>query len=102
MNVSGDVDEMTYNYTAASLGLALAELAVDGTTVDLGSMNLAMNNVTGTTVMRTGDVRQSSQTFNSGAVTYDIDVADPEDGGRMKMNGQLDSMSFAGDGSFPP
>lgn len=101
MNVSGDADAMTYIYAAAEVAIDLRDLVVDGENVDLGTINVLMKNLTGTTEMTMGDIRQSRQTMNSGEVSYDINVADPEGSGQFMMNGAFDGMSFDGTGSFP-
>lgn len=101
MVVSGDASEMTYSYTAAEAAVRLAELVVEGQPVDLGNFDINMANITGSTIMKIGELRSTSQKMSTGAVTYNVDFADPEGSGRIVMKGGVDSMEFGGAGSIP-
>ncbi len=100
--VSGDPDDMTYNYSVADLTLALAELVVDGTPRDIGTATLTIKDITGTSNMKSGDLRTNTQRVNTGPIEMAIDFTDPEGSdARIVMNGAYNSIGFVGGGTFP-
>ncbi|WP_101067263.1 DUF2125 domain-containing protein [Roseovarius salinarum] len=101
MTVSGNPGAMTYNYSAAAMGLALADIDAPDVPEDFGTASMSIANMTGTTEMQAGDPAVSSQTLNTGAVTYDLDLKDPESGDRMVMQGGFGALSVKGDGTLP-
>ena len=101
MTVSGDASDLKYDYAADEVSIALKQLVVEGTPVDVGTAMMSMAQLAGSTSMKVGNLRMTDQSMTSGAVTYALDFADPEGEGRMVMNGKFDSMNFAGKGSFP-
>ncbi|HEY9039462.1 MAG TPA: DUF2125 domain-containing protein [Roseovarius sp.] len=95
MTVSGDEAEMIYAYTAGSVGVAMENLVAEGEPVDFGAASIAMQDVTGRTVITAGDLRQSDQQISSGPVTYEIAAIDPEDpASKLNMTGQIDSIQM--------
>ncbi|WP_397542480.1 DUF2125 domain-containing protein [Roseovarius salis] len=105
INVSGDPDDMTYTYSAAMVGLSLDRLAVEGETVDMaefGTAELSLANVAGSTRMVIGELRRSIQKVSSGAITYLVDINEPEGGdGHVVVRGGADSMDLKADVSLP-
>jgi hypothetical protein len=101
MTVSGDPDDMTYNYTAGEIMLALREVVVDDETMDLGTAQIAMADVTGTSTMTKGALRSSEQKMSTGAVNYTVDISDPEGSGNLFIEGGAENMDFRGEGDFP-
>ena len=99
--ISGDPDDMTYNYSVAELTLALAELVVEGTPVDLGTLSMTMADITGSSNMKVGDQRSTTQRINSGPVSFTMDVTDPDTGGKALISGNYESMGFTGSGTLP-
>ncbi|MFD1156535.1 DUF2125 domain-containing protein [Roseovarius aestuarii] len=99
--ISGDPDDMTYNYSVAEMTIALAELVVEGTPVELGSASMTVSDIIGSSNMKIGDLRSTTQRVNSGSVAFELDVTDPEGSGRMQINGNYESIGFDGSGSFP-
>lgn len=103
MNVSGDPDNMTYTYSAAELAMSLVSVMAEGTAADIGTAEVTLANLAGTTVMKQGDLLVSDQKMTTGAVAYNLDITDPDGGGgRMVINGGAESMDFAGTASLPP
>jgi len=95
MTVSGDVSDMTYTYSAASVGVALAEIVAKGTPVDIGTAALEMTRVSGSTNMKVGNIRTSTQQVISGPVTYNVDIKDPDSSnGRFVLNGGTESLNM--------
>ena len=99
--VSGDPDDMTYNFSVAELTIALTELVVEGTPVDLGTLSLTIADITGSSNMKNDELRSTSQRLNTGPVSYSVDMADPEGEGQVEISGSYDSLGFDGSGSFP-
>ena len=101
MNVSGDADQMTYDYTAALAKISLSEVAVNGEPIDIGKLEMSVADTEGQSVMTIGELRETQQKMTTGVVDYTVDVKDPEGGGQFKMSGSIDGMSLEGGGSFP-
>ncbi len=102
MIVSGDTSDMTYDYTAKSIAVALDKIMAEGKTVDIGKAEFVMTDVAGQSHMTIGNMRAADQSFKTGTVTYELDMADPEGGdGRIKMKGSVAGLDFAGKGLIP-
>ncbi len=104
MVVSGTPENMTYDYTANSLNLALDSMEFDGEAVskDVFALNVQMNEIAGSSEMKIGENRDIAQKFTAGSLTYDVafDEPDSEDDGRIK--GNLADLTFEGDTIIPP
>lgn len=95
MVASGDPDDILYAYSADEIAMEMRDLMVEGETVDLGTLRIAMADVEGSSRMQTGELRRSDQSFAAGPVTYAIDMADPEgEEGRVVMNGQMAALAL--------
>ncbi len=79
MVVTGDPSNMTYTYSAASIGMVLTNLMAEGKPVDIGTAEVEMTDVSGTSQMTIGNVRSNAQKLVAGAVTYAINMKDPDD-----------------------
>ena len=102
MIVSGDPTDMTYTYSAAEVALKLAKLVVEGKEVPFGAAEMMIKDFSGNSKMKIGNLRDISQVLNSGAVTYNIDFANPENSDEfVKVNGTLARLMFEGTGSYP-
>lgn len=101
MIASGDADQMTYDYTAETATMELGEMIVDGTPTDIGKASLTVSNLIGSSVSTTGDLHELAQTFETGAVAYDIDITDPESKATMAAQGAIDSVTYSGGGTLP-
>lgn len=101
MTVGGDPDEMSYTYAADQLGVALTDLVVEGESVATGKTGISLSDVSGSTEVQAGELRQTTQMMSAGEANYDIDITDPEGDGRLVMEGSFDSMRFDGTGNFP-
>lgn len=99
--ISGEPDDMTYNYSVAEMTLALAEVVVNGAPVDFGQASLSIGDITGSSSMKKGEMRSTDQRMNTGPVTLALDIIDPEGEGRMKFNANYNGIGFTGSGSFP-
>ena len=102
MVVSGDADAMSYTYSAASIGVALANVMAEGQSVDVGTAMMEMTKVSGNSDMTLGDVRTSTQKILTGPITYAFDITDPDNADtRFVINGQTDSLEMDADVAIP-
>lgn len=103
MVVSGTPEDMTYDYSAASLGIALASLDVEGEDLpeDALAVNLTVNDVTGTSRMQIGENRDIAQSFTAADLIYDLAFQDPESGEDARINGKMEQLDFEGDTIVP-
>jgi len=96
MIVSGNSNDMNYAYAAASVGVSLATVVVEGQSIDLGTAGMEMSNVSGTSQMTTGNIRTVTQEIVSGAVSYAVDISDPSGSdGKFVLNGGTDSATIS-------
>lgn len=102
MTVSGDPSDLAYTYTAGEIAMSLRELVAEGAAVDLGTVNISIADVVGSTTMNVGNIRTTDQQIKTGPVNYLIDMADPEGGeGSVYMKGQFAGMEARGTGALP-
>lgn len=101
MVASGDTDQMTYDYKADTAALELGEVIVDGTPTEVGKASMTISDLTGATVTTGGDLRETEQTFTSGAVAYVLDIVDPESSATLASQGSIDSFAYTGSGTLP-
>lgn len=104
MIVSGDPDDMVYDYTADTLRIALGELVVDGETVsrDMARGSLSLSDLVGqSTSSASGDGREIAQTMTAAGATYDFGFTDPDSGGTGSFTGSMANLRFEGSSSVP-
>lgn len=103
MVVSGTPEDMTYDYTAQSLGLALGDVTVDGETMPEDSLDLSLSlaDLAGTSRMVIGEGRTVDQTFTAADLTYEVDFNEPETGEQGRINGKLEQLAFEGRNVIP-
>jgi hypothetical protein len=101
VNISGDPDDMTYNYSVAKSALSLDKLMVNGIAIDVGEASLSIADIIGSIHMKTGDLRETEQKFDTGPIRIAVDFTDPENKGHIVMNGNYGGINFEGAGSFP-
>ncbi|MDX1781650.1 MAG: hypothetical protein R3256_10050, partial [Thalassovita sp.] len=65
MVASGAPGDLTYTYSAASMGMALAEMVAKGTVVDPGEISLSLRNISGSASTSGTDLRTSKQDFRA-------------------------------------
>ncbi|KIC45398.1 hypothetical protein RA28_12285 [Ruegeria sp. ANG-S4] len=103
MVVSGTPEDMTYDYSAASIGLELASLDVEGEDIpeDALDVDFKINDLSGQSRMQIGENREINQTFKAADLVYNLAFQDPESGEDARVNGKLDQLDFEGDTVVP-
>lgn len=103
MVVSGAPDDMTYNYTAATVGVTLDSLTVEGDTLPPEALRMAvtLNNIISSTHMQLSDMRSYDQDMKAASLTYDMAFDDPESDDAATFQGNIQKLGFEGTGSMP-
>jgi len=103
MVVSGTPSDMTYNYTAAGIGMGLDSLTVEGDTLPPEALSVAfsMSNVISSTRMQLSDIRSYEQDMKASALTYELVFDDPESEDAGTFRGSLQKLGFEGAGTLP-
>lgn len=103
MLVSGSPEDMTYDYKAAGLGLALTSLIADGETIPADALKagFTMQDVSGQSRMQIGEMRTIAQTMSAAGLSYEIAFDDPESDESASFAGTLGDLGFEGSGTLP-
>lgn len=99
--VSGEPEDMTYSYTAASLALTLEEFDVEGEAPDDLQFTVTMDNLIGKSSMKLGDMRDVAQNFAADRMTYELRIVDSAEDANVVAVGEVDGLSFEGEGVIP-
>ena len=103
MVVSGDTSEMEYSYSAATAGLTLKDLEIEGEAVptDVAALTVNMTDLASNTLMKIGDVRSYTQSMTVATMAYDFMFNEPEGSDNAAFNGTLQGLDFSGDMTVP-
>jgi len=103
MVVSGTPDNMTYDYAADSLSLALGELVIDGEAMpkDSLALDVSVADLAGQSHMVIGEDRTVDQTFTAANLTYDLKFNEPDTGEEGLINGKMEQLTFDGKNVIP-
>ena len=103
LTVSGAPQDMQYAYQAATVGVAMDSLSVDGKEMPEATVRAALNldNVSSSTQMQVSDLRRYDQTMTADRLGYDLFVADPAGADNFSATGSLETFGFAGKGQVP-
>ena len=103
MTVSGNADEMVYDYAVPSFGLALTSLLVDGTTMGPDNARLSMTgkDLKSITTVSAGETRSYDQSMNIGNIAYDAFFKDPTDVESISIGTTVESIAFTGTSAVP-
>ena len=91
--VSGSPAELTYDMTASRYGIQLDELIDFGETIPMVA-SMALNNVTGTSVVRPGAIREVDYSVNAATPDLIVDVNIPEEEVVMNFTGQIADLAL--------
>ncbi|MCF6316461.1 MAG: DUF2125 domain-containing protein [Marinosulfonomonas sp.] len=102
MVVSGSAAEMTYTYSAAQMGISIADLMIEGDKIDDAKLDLILTNISGSTVSTTGNIRHMVQSFSADMLTYDFAIEEPGDGSfAMAVKGSIADFKGNSDSMIP-
>ncbi|APG48615.1 DUF2125 domain-containing protein [Phaeobacter porticola] len=103
MLVSGDADEMTYDYASSLMNISLTNLDVpkEDIPADTFELSMALTNVVTKTIMTKTDVRTYNQTVTSETLGFDATFKEPEGDGNGSFKGAMQGVSFAGTTTVP-
>ena len=100
---SGTPDEITYTYTADTMGITLNELRVDDESFgpENAKVNVTGSNLRSTTTMTIGDTRGYQQDGGLGELVYDVFINNPEEPAKVTIKGSVKDMAWDGMGAIP-
>jgi uncharacterized protein DUF2125 len=103
MSVAGEPAELTYNYAAQAGAIILSELMVDGITLgdEIAKVDITTGNIGYVANMSVGELRSIEQDMQIAAIGYDMQFADPEGEGSLKLRGAVQNLTFEGGGDIP-
>ena len=103
MVVSGTPEDMTYDYSASQLSVAIKELEAgdEALPADAFDVQFDMVDVTGSSRMLIGEDRTIAQTLEAAELSYNVAFEDPELGDSGLFVGQLNDLTFEGDNVLP-
>ena len=98
MRVSGTPEAMTYDYSAAALGITLENLSLNGEDVPAEALavDLGMTNLTGSSAMKIGATRDIDQKFKADELTYGLVFQSPDDAETGNIRGTLKQVGLSG------
>ncbi len=89
MIVSGSTDRMVYDFTAAEQVIALVDLTVEGVKISDAVLELVLENVVGSTVSTTGDLRDMVQTLTVDTIDYKFSLTEPDNDFSINIKGAM-------------
>lgn len=103
MIVSGDPNNLTYDYTATQIAMRLIGMDVDGRNMvgEVANMNFNMNGMSGRSVVSVGNLRQIEQRLRADSLSYDFSVNNPEEDVAGSAKGSMTGLVFSGTNSMP-
>lgn len=103
MIVSGEPNNLTYDYTATQIAMRLIEMDVDGRNMvgEVANMNFNMNGMTGRSVVSVGNLRQIEQRLRADSLSYDFSVDNPDDDVVGSAKGSMTGVVFTGTNAMP-
>ncbi|SEO86017.1 hypothetical protein SAMN04490248_11449 [Salinihabitans flavidus] len=103
MTASGAPRDISYAYSADSMGATLTEIVVDGEVVEAAGFDASLDNVQGNSSMATTDLRRVRQSISAETLTYMFsgqDLENPERD-RASFNGEMRDLSLDFRGDLP-
>ncbi len=103
MLVSGSPQEMTYDYTAGTIELALEQLQIGADTfgAENAKMNVIGTGVNSSTTMTIAEMRGYQQTGKIDSLQYDVAINNPAEPAKVNMQGSILDMAIQGGGTIP-
>ncbi|WP_282095769.1 DUF2125 domain-containing protein [Epibacterium ulvae] len=103
MLVSGEPNDMVYDYATSQALLELTSLVVDGVELpeDWLSLSIAMDDVQSRTNMKLDEIRNYVQDYSIAALNYDIQFKIPEENANGSFTGIVNDLKFTGTSAVP-
>jgi hypothetical protein len=103
MVVSGDPSDMTYDYSAAALGIVLDSIEGGDEPIPEDALEggIEFKDMAGTSRMLIGDNREITQTLDADQMAYKFSFKDPETGESGLIDGVLNGLTSSGDSVLP-
>ncbi len=104
MLASGTSGELTYDYSASLMKVALVDVVKNGTAMPPESLSFSLNvsDITSTTVMKTGEgFRNYAYDSTANALVYDLRFDEPENPDFVTLSGGVDGISMGGVVNLP-
>lgn len=102
MVVSGDPDNLVYDYSAATMAFTLDRLLVDGEAVQINAARMELADMVGNSTTSGSTLRAIEQTMTVASMSYTLDMTNPDDGtGRIVVTGGLGDLAFEGTIALP-
>ncbi|SMX26871.1 hypothetical protein TRP8649_00969 [Pelagimonas phthalicica] len=102
--VSGEPNNLTYDYTATKMAMSLGKMMADGMEItrDMLRADIVAGPISGkSTVLRAAGLQSVSQTFDYGNLTYDVAFNDPDNDDAALFNGALNGLTGSGETVMP-
>ncbi|MEO0774661.1 MAG: DUF2125 domain-containing protein [Pseudomonadota bacterium] len=103
--VAGDPGDLTYTYSASSIGLTVDEITVDQASLPMsaiGKAELSIADLAGSSQSKSGPLYETAQKITTGAISYIVDVTDPDGAeGRLVVQGGAEGMDSAAVAALP-
>ncbi|MEO0669438.1 MAG: DUF2125 domain-containing protein [Pseudomonadota bacterium] len=103
MTATGDVGVITYDYAAPQIAIGLDGVETSGVilTEEIARLSIVASDVAYVMSNMVGEVRAVDQTMSASGLTYDVFFEDPEGEGTFKLTGNMEGLSFDGEGDLP-
>ena len=102
MIVSGSPADMTYTYTADTLGLALTKLESAGQPVPYRDAHVAFSGLAGQArLINENGTRHSAQTFDAAKTDWNVDFDDPKTQKPVTAKGMFEGATFTATAAIP-
>lgn len=102
--VSGDPGDLTWTFAAGALAMVLDGVTLDGKTLgrDAARADINFTDISGSTKMKTGELRQMDQSMSIATLTYDVAAQDPDNAeNNLLIKGSMDGITYSGTGALP-
>lgn len=103
MTVSGTPEDMTTEYSAASVELSLDSITAEGEEIPPNVLtgSMTMTNYGTTTRSVLSDIREYDQVLSADTLTYNVSFQDPESDDQGSFRGALQDVGFEGGADIP-
>ncbi|SHG73203.1 DUF2125 domain-containing protein [Marivita hallyeonensis] len=105
VTVSGETDNLVYDFTATEVSLSITEMEVDGSSImtDDARFRISTSDVAGNATTKTGagQPTEITQTIQMGQLSYDIAMPDEDTGELAVITGALQSVTIDSTSTLP-